>query len=398
MLFRCRIRLRLLFNGGISSLAIDKTLVVSPEKIAYCTLRNFYIEDFMGTVMGGDWDLLEKRFDDSDVYIAFKEVFLEGKDWEETAFYQHILDELKEGKVPWGCRSESDFQERCKNVENLFHTIKKEGYKSQTTLSHSGRYNASGTTYDEVAISIGRHGDLLFSDGRHRLATAKLLGLKKIPVIVAVRHKEWMVFVNELLQYAKSLGLGGKLYQPAMHPDLENIPAHQNCEDRFSMIRKSSSTNKGRLLDIGANLGYFCHRFEDEGFDCYAVEESARELYYLRKLWRAENRKFKIIAGSIFDWSECGEIYFDVVLALNVFHHALKTKENYERLVLLLQNLRMGELFFETADVNDPQMIRAYKNYSQPEFVDFITSVSMLKHAELIGRVSDGRTLYRFFN
>jgi len=371
---------------------------VSPEKIVFCSLRDFYIEDFMGTVLGGDWDLLEKRFEDSDVYIAFKEVFLEKKEWEETAFYRGILDELNKGIVPWGCKNENDFQERCKDVERLFDTIKKEGYKSQLTLSRSAESAVSGTIYDEVAISIGRHGDMLFSDGRHRLAIAKLLGLEKIPVRVAVRHKEWMVFVNELLQYARSSGMGGKLYQPATHPDLKDIPALHNCESRFLMIRKAVSTNKGRVLDIGANLGYFCHRFEEEGFDCCAVEESARELYYLRKLRRAENRKFKIIASSIFDWSQCGEIYFDVVLALNVFHHALKTKENYERLVSLLRNLQMGELFFETADEDDPQMIGAHKNYSQSEFVDFIMRVSMLKHAEIIGTASDGRTLYRFFN
>jgi len=43
-------------------------------------------------------------------------------------------------------------------------------------------------------------------------------------------------------------------------------------------------------------------------------------------------------------------------------------------------------------------MIGAHKNYSQSEFVDFIMRVSMLKHAEIIGTASDGRTLYRFFN
>lgn len=396
MLFHCRIRLRLLFNSrsGIGNLIVHKPLVVSPKRIVYCALRDFFRKD-MGTVMGGDWDLLEKRFEDSDVYTAFKDVFFEGKDWEETALYRHILDPLNEDKAPWHCRSESDFQKRCKDVESLFHTIKKEGYQSQLTLSHSGLNNLSGTLYDEVAISIGRHGDLLFNDGRHRLATAKLLGLEKIPAVVAVRHKEWMVFVNELLQYTKSLG--GKLYQPAMHPDLENIPASHHCEDRFLMIRRRVSTSKGRVLDIGANLGYFSHRFEEEGFDCYAAESNDRECYYLRKLRRAENRKFKIIPGSIFDWSQCGQIYFDVVLALNVFHHALKTKENYEKLVLLLRNLRMGELFFETIADDEPQMIGAYRNYSESEFLDFITRLSMLKHVELIG-TADGRKIYRFFN
>lgn len=110
------------------------------------------------------------------------------------------------------------------------------------------------------------------------------------------------------------------------------------------------AVRKGRLLDIGANLGYFCHRFEDEGFECYAVENSPTELFLLKRLQRAENKKFQIVGESIFNWSQVNQIHFDVVLALNVFHHAIKTKVSYHKLISLLQNLRMTELFFETRD------------------------------------------------
>jgi len=393
MLFRCRMRLVVLFDSGIRNLDIDKTLFLPPEKIVYVSLREFELCDFIGAVIGGDWDRLEKRFEDLDIYIAFKQVFMEKKNWNETLFYRRFLDALNEGEVLWGCANEDDLQQRCKNLEKLFHTIEKEGYKTQISLSRSARFIGLGTIADDVTISVGRRGDLLFSDGAHRLAIAKLLGLKQIPVKIVVRHREWMVFVKELLQYARSLG--GELYQPSTHPDLKDIPALHECEGRFLMIKDKISAKKGRLLDIGANLGYFCHRFEEEGFDCYAVEELPKELYFLRKLRRAENRKFKIIAGSIFNWAQIGEIYFDVVLALNVFHHALKTKESYHQLAALLRNLQMGELFFEPPDDDDPQMKGAYKEYSRAEFVDFIMRVSSLKHAEIIGKAIDGRTIYR---
>jgi len=393
MMFRCRMRLAALFIRGIRNLDIDKTLFLPPEKIVYSSLREFELHDFIGAVIGGDWDRLEKRFEDLDVYVAFKQVLMEGKDWNETVFYKRILDALRKGEFLWGCGNENDLQQRCKNLEGLFQTIKKEGYRTQLSLLQSERFVGPITIVDEVTISVGRDGDLLFSDGAHRLAIAKLLGIKQIPVKIAVRHQEWMVFVGELLQYARSLG--GKLYQPATHPDLADIAALHKCKERFLMIRRNISAKTGRLLDIGANLGYFCHRFEEEGFDCYAVEESPRELYFLRKLRRSENRKFKIVTGSIFNWSQVGEMYFDVVLALNVFHHALKTKEGYYQLVALLQNLQMRELFFESADEDDPQMNGAYRNYSESEFVDFIMRVSMLKHAEIIGKAGDSRTIYK---
>lgn len=166
---------------------------------------------------------------------------------------------------------------------------------------------------DEVTVSIGRHGDLLFSDGAHRLAIAKLLGIQEIPVKIAVRHPEWIRFRRELLLCARDHG--GKICQPVTHPDLKDMPAHHESRDEFIMIRKNVSATQGRLLDIGANLGYFCHRLEDEGFDCYAVENNERNLYFLRRLKRAENKRFSIIAESVVECREVRNICFDVVLA-----------------------------------------------------------------------------------
>jgi hypothetical protein len=66
---------------------IEKVCWVSPRRIVYCSLREFTMPDFKGRVIGGDWDRLEKRFEDSDVYIALKQVSQERKDWSETIFY-----------------------------------------------------------------------------------------------------------------------------------------------------------------------------------------------------------------------------------------------------------------------------------------------------------------------
>jgi hypothetical protein len=44
---------------------------------------------------------------------------------------------------------------------------------------------------EEVAINIGRDGELILWDGRHRLGIAQILKLSLIPVRVVVRHKAW---------------------------------------------------------------------------------------------------------------------------------------------------------------------------------------------------------------
>ena len=72
---------------------VDKIYWVSPQSIAYSSLQEFNVHDFKGRVIGGNWDLLEKRFDDLDIYVALRQVCLEGKSWPETIFYRRMLAE-----------------------------------------------------------------------------------------------------------------------------------------------------------------------------------------------------------------------------------------------------------------------------------------------------------------
>ena len=119
----------------------------------------------------------------------------------------------------------------------------------------------------------------------------------------------------------------------------------------------------GTLLDIGANWGYFCHRFEDAGFQCYAVEASFREYYFLDKLRVAENRSFAAIHASIFEFWEKSE--FDVVVALSIFHHFLKTENEYEKLVSFLRRLRTRVLFFEPHLADEVAGVEALPDLTQ---------------------------------
>lgn len=374
---------------------VERICWVSPQRITYCSLREFSINDFKGRVIGGDWDRLEKRFERLDINVALRKVCVEGEDWSGTAFYRRLVGKLDGGEVLWGCRDKSDLDHRCKGLESLFETIAREGYKSQDDLLMSQQINDPVQAMDEVTVSVGRHGDLLFSNGAHRLAMAKILGIERIPVIIAVRHPEWVRFREELLLYAEANG--GKVPQPIRHPDLDDLPASNECEETFRLIKDSMSVRQGRLLDIGAKWGYYCHRFQDEGFDCCAVEDSQVNLYFLWKLRRAENKRFRTIAKSVLESPEVRNTQFSGVLALNVFHHFLKTRASYDGLVDLLRDLRTGELFFQPHATDEAQMQCAYKNYAADEFVEFLLEHSRLERAKCIGLTQDGRPLYRLY-
>jgi hypothetical protein len=383
-------RLRGTYAKGVD---VEKVFLVSPQTITHCTLGNFKGRDFKGCVVGGDWDRLEKRFEDLDVYAALQQVCIQGEDWSNTAFYQRRLERLDRGDILWYARDKSALDKRCRDRESLFRTIRGEGYRSQNDLLCLQRISDPVQAADEVTVCIGRHGDLLFSDGIHRLAIAKLLGVNTIPVRVALRHPDWMALREELMQYAE--GHGGRLPQPLLHPDLRDIPACQECEVTFAKIRDTMSTERGCLLDVGAGLGYYCHRFEDEGFNCHAAESRKDEVSLLTRLRRAGNKSFKITAASIPDPGELSDARFDVVLALHAFQRVSERREDLGKFVDLLKEADVHEFYFEE-DLPSGRRSRSEDGGRALEVhVEFVLRNTELDRVDCVGGSHDGRTLYR---
>jgi hypothetical protein len=44
---------------------------------------------------------------------------------------------------------------------------------------------------DEIAACVNRSGKLLFLNGKHRLAMAKALDLKRVPIVIVAIHRAW---------------------------------------------------------------------------------------------------------------------------------------------------------------------------------------------------------------
>ena len=154
-----------------------------------------------GVIADGDWDREGYRFTDLDVYRAYARHFEEGVPWEETEFYDRIVDELADGSVRWGCRTEAEFRGRCDRLDELYERLRTDGYRSQAELlAEEGSDPIDGDRHsellierlkDEISVHIDRNGELVFADGRNRLSMAKLIGLDSVTVRVLVRHADW---------------------------------------------------------------------------------------------------------------------------------------------------------------------------------------------------------------
>ncbi|MDA0337365.1 MAG: hypothetical protein O2782_19550, partial [bacterium] len=240
--------------------------------------RVFDPEKDKGKVFDGDWDLADFEFCQMEVYQAFEEVILRQGSWEQTPFYRTLAAGIGTGANPWHINSTEDLAARFLYLDQLIESVRTQGYKLAHEVSLPGEAESlekHGRFGSEISVNIGRDGLYLFQDGRHRLAIAQILGLEKVSVKVLVRHRKWVVFRNYLQSLAASRsGASDRpvLYQQPCHPDLVDIPAAHGCEDRFAAIRTHLDETRGMALDIGANLGYFCHGLEDLGFACVAIE------------------------------------------------------------------------------------------------------------------------------
>jgi 2-polyprenyl-3-methyl-5-hydroxy-6-metoxy-1,4-benzoquinol methylase len=362
-------------------------LTLNPATIEFCPTTEFAYNNYKGRTESGNWDQSDKRFEQLAVYQAFDQVCKQkNAPWQETAYYQDILKTIESGEEMYSCKSVADLDARCESLSALYDSIEKAGYKSQAELENN--------LEDEVAVAISRDGQILFSDGAHRLSIAKLLDVKEIPVLVAVRHPEWSAFKAQLLGFAKTQALGG-LYQQALHPDLLSVPASHGCSDRFDAIEQHLSANApGYVVDIGCNLGYMLHKFEDKGFDCIGIEIDETHLYILEKLRVAANKNFEIRSGNFLDDMEVTNHKFEIVVALNIFHHFLKKEDDYHKLIAFLERLDTNYMIFEPHLTNEVQMVSAHKNYPAEEFCSFVMNHSRLTKKEKIYQAHDGREIY----
>lgn len=372
---------------------------ISPDRICYHTnyignnnpkttpfRDRVFSKQMRGQVVDGDWDITDYKFTELDVYDAFRQRIQNGVKWSDTPFYKRVLSQVGSGQIVWRIKNRKDLDKRCEYLDSLYLSIKENGYLLSRNM-------------DEINVNIGRNGEYLFQNGVHRLSIAKLLGIKIVPVTVFVRHKQWQEFRDFVSIYAKkSIVTGGKLYQPISHPDFAGVPFEQSCTDVFEAILPFVRKNKGRLLDIGANTGYFCHKFEDLGYHCIAVENDTATFQILNRLKIAENRKFEVINKSIFDVKGLENTRFAVVLALNIFHHFLKTETSFQKFRILLNSLKTDMMFFEPHRFDEAQMKNAFINFNESEFVKFILRETKLQHSELIYTAKSGRHLYKLSN
>jgi len=326
-------------------------------------------------VVDGDWNGRVVPIENFDVY---KETVSLLRDKEDILLYEYLKDDIEERKT------------RTERLVKFFEEIKQNGYKSQYELSNEKVFLKEQMD-DEIVVAIDPQGHLVVINGWHRISMVKILGIKEIPVIVGIRHKEWVDFCNDFTSFTKIWKNEIQdVYHPIEHLDFKHLKPMWG-EQRYNIIKDSMSVKEGTLLDVGAHLGFFCHRFEEDGFECTALENHEPYLKYLEKFKEANYRNFKIDNRSIFDLKSYS---FDVILCMNILHHFLKSKNEYEQLIRLLSKINTRELYIQIPSDDETQMKNVYVNYNQVDFLNLISEQTKMKYIQI--GIERQRPIFKF--
>ncbi|MBI5591086.1 MAG: hypothetical protein HY881_11450 [Deltaproteobacteria bacterium] len=255
------------------------------------TLRGNSVWHF-GSTEGGNWDLNGYPVREyGNLYRIFEHRIKNAIEYEDIPEFREQLEMIENGGSWYGCETKGEYIRHWQRMETLYFSIMENGYKTQQEL-------CSKKKFDEIRIQIGRKGELLFEEGFHRLVVAQLLNLEKIPVIVFRRHEAWANLREHVKRIVLKLGF---IHQPFNHPDIDILPQYYGNHlkdqafygnERWGYILNSLPVKQGTVLDIGAYFGYFCHRFEDLGFECYAVEFDRNDFQILKEYNDIMKNKF----------------------------------------------------------------------------------------------------------
>lgn len=338
-------------------------------------------------VAGGDWDTPGRRVEEFHVYEAIKAVlFNRTARWEETEFYRENVARIQAGDHVWNCTSVEQFAHRL-NFEllDLRDKLRAAGIRRQVEIG-------GWDPIDDIRLGVARDGKLIFLNGQHRLAMAKLMHAEAIPVQIVMRHQAWHELRTDVERYAAEHG--GAVYQQIPHPDLIHLPAFHKLDRLRAIVEKlhEKLPPGARVLDIGSHWGAAASLAAEAGYAVTAVEFNPEFLPFLRKLTAADER-IEVWEGDIFEFDRVGD--YDAVIALNIFHHFLRTEASFIRFKELLGRLPKGLLLLQTHNpgtVDHSQDFFADMNVQ--EFLQFIIDHSAYERSELIFVEEDGRPIY----
>lgn len=156
-------------------------LWVAPGRIEF---KISPVADLVGR-KGGDWDI-DRRWPllASAKHRAIVQRYVDGADWRETDLFRDLYARrfAEGGQIRGEANMDALLRQYETRVDAMFADMKANGFRVS-----DGR----GRHYPLPTLLIGRDGDVfLGNQGNHRVAMARVLGLKQIAGRIVCRHRQ----------------------------------------------------------------------------------------------------------------------------------------------------------------------------------------------------------------
>ena len=209
---------------------VDPARIVRFSGRDYPPYRNRW--RLFGTVRDGDWDrrsptdlpvppgftlrslFYADRVTETPFYEAFDAHVHADVPWAETAFFVGLVELTGRDGGSWhGATTETELLARCVRLDAVYDSMLVLGCESQLDRARRGaaRWGFLDGLANEIVVDVARDGELLLVSGKHRLTAALVAGLDRVPVVVLVRHADWMAHRDAVAHGER---------EPFDHPDL----------------------------------------------------------------------------------------------------------------------------------------------------------------------------------
>lgn len=233
---------------GRAAPRVDRLIRINPADVDHLLSPHFWnrVSIYTTHVRDGEWDrnhtdervILSGRHEgmttpclvDFENYLFFRgctEHFNEGVPWEGTELYGRLLENRD---LYWDrYDSKAAIENTLAELDRLYDAMNTYGYLEQREIRGDDERSLafddteSQPVYHEVAVNIGRDGEVFFDDGKHRFVVARVAGLSEIPVRILVRHEEWQEIRYEVGRAESPAELSSHARAHLGHPDLDRL-------------------------------------------------------------------------------------------------------------------------------------------------------------------------------
>lgn len=198
----------------------------------------------LGQIVPGSWDEDTSPLRTHSTVKGLRERFEEGRAWEDTVYWEETKRVIDEQGHRWGHPTLEEFKDvRCSYLESMYRQMTESGYvhRPRETVEYGAGSTGRGTTgYPgrkpwhrfEPILCIGRAGDPLLWDGRHRLTIARIAGIDTVPTNILIRHARWQGIRDHIAGAATDGPIKPARSHFQSHPDLEDIVCRSGRDAR----------------------------------------------------------------------------------------------------------------------------------------------------------------------